>query len=76
MRLRLNCKFFYRHWHTVYIGERLDSFEDWRDERPELLRQGELFAYMHHQMLARYNAERQSWGLCCVQAINFYSTAI
>ena len=32
-------------------------------DRPEKDRQGELFAYMHEQMLARYNAERLGVGL-------------
>jgi len=36
-----------------------------------LNRQGELFVYMHEQMLARYNAEREAHGLLVVTACNF-----
>ena len=52
----------------MYIGA---GFVDqrWRQNRPELERQGELFAYMHQQMLARYDVERRSWGLNYVQVI-------
>ena len=49
------------------IGRDTDWFGRWRTTRPELERQGELFAYMHQQMLARYDAERGSWGLNYVQ---------
>ncbi len=39
------------HWHAVYLNDRV------------LDRGGEMFLYMHRQMLARYNAERLSVGL-------------
>nr|XP_026694191.1 uncharacterized protein LOC100180038 isoform X2 [Ciona intestinalis] len=68
-----DLNYHHRHWHVVYvvgqlIGQNLNWFGRWRTERPELFRQGELFGYMHAQMLARYNAERQSWRLPVVQA--------
>ena len=46
-------------------------FGPWRQNYPELLREGELFAYMHEQMLARYNAERTSWKLNFVE-VSFF----
>uniref|UniRef100_H2ZA56 Tyrosinase copper-binding domain-containing protein n=1 Tax=Ciona savignyi TaxID=51511 RepID=H2ZA56_CIOSA len=75
-----DLNYHHRHWHTVYvvgrlIGDNLNWFGRWRTERPELFRQGELFGYMHTQMLARYNAERQSWGLQEVQAWRYNETA-
>lgn len=39
------------HWHLVYPGQGPDSVVK-KDRR------GELFYYMHHQLIARYNAER------------------
>ncbi|XP_076816375.1 uncharacterized protein LOC143462197 isoform X1 [Clavelina lepadiformis] len=67
-----DLNYHHRHWHSVYIvgreiGPSVDWFGGWRRNRPELDRQGELFGYMHSQMLARYNAERESWGLREVQ---------
>lgn len=55
----------HEHWHLVYPG----------DGRPTPTgselgdRHGELFAYMHQQMLARYDAERLSLGVARVEAI-------
>lgn len=48
----------HEHWHALY-GENLipGRLKD---------RQGELFLYMHQQMLARYNTERIAAGLNCV----------
>ena len=44
------------HWHLVYPPT------GWKDQRI-IDRQGELFLYMHSQMIARYNAELLSWDL-------------
>lgn len=44
------------HWHLVY------PYMGWKDRRV-IDRQGELFLYMHSQMIARYNAELLSWDL-------------
>lgn len=56
----------HNHWHKVYptsgIGEPPHSTID---------RQGELFLYMHAQMLARYNAELLSWGLDMVHPFQY-----
>ena len=54
------------HWHKVYVGQSLPS-----STGTHLDRQGELFAYMHQQMLARYNAERQAQGLPVVAPYEF-----
>lgn len=43
---------------------------EWQD------RHGELFAYMHAQLLARYDAERHSVGLSRVVALNDYTDPI
>ena len=67
----------FRHWHGVYIlRKHIHKVKDWcgpwRRNDAELLREGELFAYMHEQMLARYNAERKSWGLDFVK-VSFFN---
>jgi hypothetical protein len=55
----------HRHWHVVYPsqGRRQD-------------RQGELFFYMHQQMLARYDAERRALGLDPVVPFDDYTAPI
>jgi tyrosinase len=45
----------HRHWHAVY------PTSGWQGRLQD--RQGELFVYMHQQMLARYDAERLAVGL-------------
>nr|CAB3263880.1 uncharacterized protein LOC100180038 [Phallusia mammillata] len=55
--------FHHRHWHSVY---RAGSFDQGYKKR-----QGELFGYMHSQMLARYDADRESWGLDPVRAYEY-----
>ena len=48
----------HRHWHIVYPARGRPS-----PSGPRLQdRQGELFFYMHQQMLARYDAERRALG--------------
>jgi len=50
----------HRHWHVVYPGSGRPTPAG---ERALQDRQGELFFYMHEQMLARYDAERLALGL-------------
>ncbi len=58
----------HRHWHAVYPGSPLGGrLQD---------RQGELFFYMHQQMLARYDAERLAVGLDPVQPYDDYRAPI
>ena len=54
----------HEHWHVVY---RRDSGND---------RHGELFFYMHRQMLARYDAERLAVGLPPAKPLNDYRAPI
>nr|ALM04212.1 phenoloxidase [Botryllus schlosseri] len=58
----------HRHWHVVYNRTAASG-------NPHLERQGELFGYMHSQMLARYDAERESWGLPPVSAFEYGDVA-
>uniref|UniRef100_A0A182WQI4 Uncharacterized protein n=1 Tax=Anopheles minimus TaxID=112268 RepID=A0A182WQI4_9DIPT len=51
------------HWHLVYPGDGPD-----RVVRKD--RRGELFYYMHQQMIARYQIERYSQGLGNVEELN------
>ncbi len=80
----------HEHWHLVYpyeghIDEDLHSREELRQLRVEKRaarykvwkeRHGELFAYMHSQLLARYSAERLSAGLPAVIPLDNYQSAI
>ena len=61
----------HRHWHNVY---RANGIPGRNSSSVHLDRQGELFWYMHQQMLARYDAERESWGLDPVAAYEFSET--
>ena len=65
---RNDSEFVYHHdhWHRVYVGQSLPS-----SAGTHLDRQGELFGYMHQQMLARYNAEREAQGLPVVVPYEF-----
>nr|CAC04149.1 phenoloxidase II [Pimpla hypochondriaca] len=57
------------HWHTVYpFG---GSYKVVHKDR-----RGELFYYMHHQLLARYNAERLSNELSLVKKFNNFREPI
>ena len=58
----------HRHWHNVYRARGIPGQNAGNVHRD---RQGELFFYMHLQMLARYDAERFSWGLGPVEPYNF-----
>jgi Hemocyanin, ig-like domain/Hemocyanin, copper containing domain len=63
----------HRHWHLVYPSQGVPD----ANGQPRLQdRQGELFFYMHQQMLARYDAERLSHGLERVKAFSDYRQPI
>lgn len=51
----------HEHWHVVYPTSGLPDLQT--DSFRIKDRQGELFLYMHQQMIARYNAERLAVGL-------------
>src|SRR4051794_11472768 len=55
----------HEHWHTVYPGT--DGSRD---------REGELFLYMHEQMLARYDTERFTAGLPLTEPLADYRAPI
>ena len=62
----------HRHWHIVYPARGRPS-----PSGPRLQdRQGELFFYMHQQMLARYDAERRALGLGAVKPFADYRAPI
>ena len=53
------------HWHIVYP---YTGFPENGKLQRTIDRQGELFLYMHHQMIARYNAELLSWNMNLLHA--------
>ncbi|RHZ77152.1 hypothetical protein Glove_185g60 [Diversispora epigaea] len=65
-------------WHLVYGKNRVDDPSKVGDELKYLWkdRQGELFIYMHRQIMARYYAERLSAGLSDVIPFDDYTVAI
>jgi hypothetical protein len=64
----------HRHWHLVYPAR---GVPDPTTGQPRLQdRQGELFFYMHQQMLARYDAERLSHRLDPVKPFADYRAGI
>lgn len=62
----------HEHWHLVYPLRPLDTPPGPKPPEGYPLgdRHGELFAYMHEQMLARYDAERLAAGLPRVEAFD------
>ena len=63
----------HEHWHVVYpVG----GIPDGQGARAGKDRQGELFFYMHQQMLARYDAERLAVGLKTVRSLATYTAPI
>lgn len=62
----------HEHWHVVYPNRGLFGTDP-----PRLnSRHGELFFYMHQQMLARYDTERLAVGLPRVKALSSYTEPI
>lgn len=60
----------HRHWHMVYATSGVPSGPPSQPTLPVRMkaRQGEVFVYMHKQMLARYETERVTAGLPNVEA--------
>ncbi|CAB3245542.1 unnamed protein product [Arctia plantaginis] len=58
------------HWHLVYPGEAADPAIVNKDRR------GELFYYMHQQIICRFNAERYCNGLSRVRRYNDFRQPI
>ena len=60
----------HEHWHLVYLGR---GVRDPNNPNVRRLkdRQGELFLYMHEQMIARYDAERLAVGLAPVVPLDY-----
>ncbi len=63
------------HWHVVYPTRGVPDPNQPARMVPKD-RQGELFFYMHQQMLARYDAERAALGLARVQPLAQYRTPL
>jgi len=64
----------HEHWHLVYPAS---GFIDPNDPSAQPIvkdRQGELFLYMHEQMLARYDTERIAVGLAPVKPLDYAET--
>ena len=64
------------HWHNVYPASGKQTYSASGELDDDSLsrtinRQGELFLYMHCQMLARYNAELLSWNMEMVYPFDF-----
>ncbi|XP_039251998.2 uncharacterized protein LOC120329438 [Styela clava] len=68
-RCDADFNYHHRHFHIVYIVSQFlrrdaqGKLAIMGSAPKHLLRQGELFGYMHTQLLGRYDAERESWGL-------------
>jgi hypothetical protein len=60
-------------WHVVYPGQGVPTPAGQRHTKP---RQGELFLYMHEQMLARYDTERAAAGMPRVEPFADYTQAV
>ncbi|CAG8550757.1 18027_t:CDS:2 [Acaulospora morrowiae] len=67
----------HEHWHIIYpvFSDDPEHPED-RTKQFTKDRQGEIFAYMHRQMLARYDAERIGVGLKPVKPLDNYNEVI
>ena len=66
----------HEHWHIVYPFLGIERKKKGRIELIFRDRQGEIFIYMHQQMLARYDVERLAIGLERVTPYSDFSTAI
>ncbi len=60
-------------WHVVYPGGGIPTPSGQPHTKP---RQGELFLYMHQQMLARYDTERTAVGLGLVKPFEKYDEVV
>lgn len=59
----------HNHWHQVYPTSGIPDGNG--GMKRTIKRQGELFLYMHSQMIARYNAELLSWDLDVVYPFGY-----
>jgi hypothetical protein len=65
------------HWHAVYPTEGIADPQPGDPDHTRLQdRQGELFFYMHQQMLARYDTERLAVGLGKVEPLHRYGDPV
>ncbi|MBV9229998.1 MAG: hypothetical protein JOZ18_11845 [Chloroflexi bacterium] len=67
----------HEHWHLVYPAGGIPDPHRPDDPNAPMItkdRQGELFIYMHEQMLARYDAERVAAGLAPVKPLDYTET--
>jgi tyrosinase len=65
----------HEHWHIVYQNGGIPDLEN-PDIRIHKDRHGELFVYMHRQMLARYDIERHALNLPLIKPITDYRAPI
>jgi hypothetical protein len=63
----------HEHWHVVYPISGVPAPGNPRGGEPKE-RQGELFLYMHRQMMARYDTERLAVGLGRVEPWSYFDT--
>lgn len=63
-------------WHVVYPAAGVPDADDPWGPNVTKDRQGELFWYMHQQMLARYDTERRAFGLDRVAPLEDYRAPI
>ncbi|KAI9207006.1 uncharacterized protein BJ171DRAFT_495429 [Polychytrium aggregatum] len=72
----VNLNEHHEHWHVVYPSSGVPNPRN-PNGRSAKDRQGEIFIYMHQQMIARYNAERLASSLPPVKALtNFLTDAL
>jgi tyrosinase len=65
----------HEHWHVVYPFLGIPDVSGTGPNKPKD-RQGELFWYMHEQMLARYDTERIALGMARVRPLSDYREVI
>ncbi|PKC55936.1 Di-copper centre-containing protein, partial [Rhizophagus irregularis] len=67
----------HEHWHIVYSGQGIPNFKDPESGEPvNKDRHGELFVYMHRQMLARYDIELLGINLPLIKPLDNYRAPI
>jgi tyrosinase len=62
----------HEHWHIVYNNTGIPNPKNPLGDRVHKDRHGELFIYMHRQMLARYDVERLGLGLPLIKPLDDY----